>query len=141
MRASLNLRALFAAIALSTVAAAPLSARPVSAALPDTVVATPSAPSAKWVGVYRLTLAEKDGAMLDTRVLIEPNGASLVGMLLVDQHASGMTDVKVEDEALVARVVTAEGKGTLTLRSGEEGVTGTLKIGKRTWAVSGVRAI
>jgi hypothetical protein len=140
MRASLSLRALFAAVALSTVAAAPLSARPVTPALPDTVVAT-SASSAKWVGVYRLTLAEKNGAMLDTRVLIEPHGAQLMGMLLVDQHASGMTDVKVENETLVARVVTAEGKGTLELRTSDEGIVGTLKIGKRTWAVSGARAI
>jgi hypothetical protein len=140
MRASLNLRALFAAIALSTVAAAPLSARPVTPAPSDTVV-TASAPTTKWVGVYRLTLAEKDGAMLDTRVLIEPNGAQLMGMLLVDQHASGMTDVKVENETLIARVVTAEGKGTLELRTASDGITGTLKIGKRTWAVSGARAI
>lgn len=139
MRASLNLRALFAAVALSTVAAAPLSARPVTPALPDTVVAT--SPSSKWVGVYRLTLAEKDGAMLDTRVLIEANGTQLMGMLLVDEHASGMTDVKVENEALVARVVTAEGKGTLVLRTDGDGITGTLKIGKRLWTVAGVRAI
>ncbi|MGZ8376903.1 MAG: hypothetical protein ACXWZS_14165 [Gemmatirosa sp.] len=139
MRVSLNLRALFAAVALFTVAAAPLSARPVTPAPSDTVIAT--SPSAKWVGVYRLTLAEKDGAMLDTRVLIEANGAQLVGMLLVDQHASGLTDVRIEDESLVARVVTAEGKGTLTLRTTDDGITGALKIGKRVWTVTGVRAI
>ncbi|GLC26734.1 hypothetical protein [Roseisolibacter agri] len=143
MRVSINSRSLFAALALSTIAFAPLHARPVVAA-ETTLVAKADLPasSARWVGVYRITLAErKDGAMVDARVLIEPNGQNLMGMLMVDQHASGITDVKIENEALVARVVTAEGKGTLTLRTTDEGVVGDLKIGKRTWAVSGARAI
>ena len=143
MRVSINSRSLFAALALSTIALAPLHARPVVAA-ETTLVAKAELPtsSARWVGVYRITLSgAKDGAMVDARVLIEPNGQNLMGMLMVDQHASGITDVKVENEALVARVVTAEGKGTLTLRTTDEGIVGDLKIGKRTWQVSGARAI
>ena len=141
MHASLNRRALFAAIALSAIAVAPLPARaltPQPAAAAETVLV---APAARWVGVYRLTLAEKGGAMLDARVLVEPTGDRLTGMLLVDQHASGINDVKVEDDALVARIVTAEGRGTLVLRTGAEGVVGTLTIGKRVWNVTGDRAI
>ena len=143
MRVSLNTRSLFAALALSTAAAAPLHARPVAPApvAAETTLVAPT-PAARWVGVYRIMLSEKkDGAMIDARVLIEPNGANLMGMLMVDQHASGITDVKVENDALVARIVTAEGKGTLVLRTGDDGVVGTLTIGKRVWTVTGTRAI
>ena len=143
MRVSLNTRSLFAALALSVAAAAPLHARPVAPApaAAETTLVAPT-PTARWVGVYRIMLSEKkDGAMVDARVLIEPNGANLMGMLMVDQHASGITDVKVENDALVARIVTAEGKGTLVLRTGDDGVAGTLTIGKRVWTVTGTRAI
>ena len=143
MRVSLNTRSLFAALALSVAAAAPLHARPVAPApvAAETTLVAP-APAAAWVGVYRIMLSEKKvGAMIDARVLIEPNGQHLMGMLMVDQHASGITDVKVENDALVARVVTAEGKGTLVLRTSDDGVAGTLTIGKRVWNVTGSRAI
>jgi hypothetical protein len=143
MRVSLNTRTLFAALALSTAAAAPLHARPVAPApvAAETTLVAPT-PAARWVGVYRIMLSEKkDGAMIDARVLIEPNGQQLMGMLMVDQHASGITDVKVENDALVARIVTAEGRGTLVLRTGDDGVVGTLTIGKRVWTVTGTRAI
>jgi len=143
MRVSINSRSLFAALALSLVAGAPLHARPVAPApvAAETTLVAP-APAAAWVGVYRIMLSEKKvGAMIDARVLIEPNGQQLMGMLMVDQHASGITDVKVENDALVARVVTAEGKGTLVLRTSDDGVAGTLTIGKRVWQVSGQRAI
>src|SRR5688500_5165544 len=99
MRVSLNTRTLFAALALSTAAAAPLHARPVAPApvAAETTLVAPT-PAARWVGVYRIMLSEKkDGAMIDARVLIEPNGQQLMGMLMVDQHASGITDVKVEN--------------------------------------------
>lgn len=142
MRVSLNSRSLFAALALSTIAFAPLHARPVVAETTLVAKADLPAASARWVGVYRIMLSEKkDGAMVDARVLIEPNGQNLMGMLMVDQHASGITDVKVENDALVARIVTAEGKGTLVLRTGDDGVVGTLTIGKRVWTVTGTRAI
>ena len=143
MRVSINSRSLFAALALSAVAVAPLHARPVAPApvAAETTRVAP-APAAAWVGVYRIMLSEKKvGAMIDARVLIEPNGQHLMGMLMVDQHASGITDVKVENDALVARVVTAEGKGTLVLRTSDDGVAGTLTIGKRVWDVTGARAI
>jgi len=141
MRVSINSRSLFAALALSAVAVAPLHARPVAPA-PVAAETTRVAPAAAWVGVYRIMLSEKKvGAMIDARVLIEPNGQHLMGMLMVDQHASGITDVKVENDALVARVVTAEGKGTLVLRTSDDGVAGTLTIGKRVWDVTGARAI
>ena len=146
MRVSINSRSLFAALALSAVAVAPLHARPVApapvAAETTLVAPTLDAPAAAWVGVYRIMLSEKKaGAMIDARVLIETNGQHLMGMLMVDQHASGITDVKVENDALVARVVTAEGKGTLVLRTSDDGVAGTLTIGKRVWDVTGARAI
>ncbi|MDF1502846.1 hypothetical protein [Roseisolibacter sp. H3M3-2] len=131
-------RSLLAAAAVVAVAA-PLAARAHTPAAPaDTAAATTAA---KWVGVYRVTIAQKQGDVLDARVLIEPNGQQLMGMLLVDQHASGITDVQVQGEALVATVVTAEGRGKLTLRTDEAGVSGTLQIGKRTWQVTGARAI
>jgi hypothetical protein len=137
MRAIFRRSLLVAAAAVAV--AAPLSAR---AHVPTAVAAdTAASNAAKWIGVYRVSIAEKAGDALDARVLIEPNGAQLTGMLLVDQHASGITDVQVEGDALVATVVTAEGRGRLTLRNGEAGIVGTLQIGKRTWQVTGSRAI
>lgn len=97
--------------------------------------------SARWVGVYRLTILATKGDLLDARVLIEPSGAKLTGTLLVDQHASGIADVRLDGDALVATVVTAEGRGTLVMRQVGEDVAGTLTVGKRTWQVNGARAI
>jgi hypothetical protein len=131
-------RSLFVAAAAVAVVA-PLSARAHVPSAP--AVDTAASNVAKWVGVYRVAIVAKTGDVLDARVLIEPNGAQLVGMLLIDQHASAITEVQVEGDALVATVVTAEGRGKLTLRNAESGVAGTVQIGKRTWQVSGARAI
>jgi hypothetical protein len=155
MRAPLSAaRRLFAALALLA-AAVPASADALQVrhsvargtpATPDTVL-TASAPTAEgaaiapWVGVYRLTIEGKAGVMLDTRVMVERFGDRLSGVLLVDQQASGLSDVRVDGDALSMAVNTAEGRGRLVLRRTGEGVTGTLTTGRKVWQVTGAQSI
>ena len=94
-----------------------------------------------WVGVYRLVFADRSGMMMDARVVVEPNGDGLVGLLLVGEQASGISNVRIEAGELRAVVVTAEGRGALVLRNDADAIGGTLTIGKRVWTISGARAI
>lgn len=121
------------------------SAARVAPATPDTVItldAPASAALAQWVGVYRLMLADRGGARLDTRVLVERYGDRLAGVLLVDQQASGLSDVRVEhDDVLSMAVRTADGNGRMVLRRTADGVAGTLTIGRKVWNLAGARSI
>ena len=137
MRASFALRAV-AAVAVS---AAALPAQQVAYATPVAAVAsvTTSAPS-RWVGAYRLTFADDAGSRLDVRVLVEPAGDRVVGLLIVDQQASGITGIRTDGDTLRAQVLADDRKGELMLRNTTDGVAGTLTIGKRVWQVTGARS-
>ena len=137
MRASFALRA-FAAVAVS---AAALPAQQVAFATPAAAVApvATSAPS-RWVGAYRLTFADNTGSRLDVRVLVEPAGERVVGLLIVDQQASGITGIRTDGDTLRAQVLADNSKGELLLRNTADGVTGTLTVGKRVWQVTGARS-
>ena len=137
MRASFALRAV-AAVAIS---AAALPAQQVAYATPSAIAATVAAPAAsRWVGAYRLTFVDNAGSVLDVRVFVEPAGDRVVGLLVVDQHASGITAIRADGDTLRAQIVAEEGKGELVLRNTADGVAGTLTIGKRVWQVSGARS-
>ena len=156
MRAPLSaaVRRLVAAVAVLA-AVAPASAQALQArhavtratpAAPDTVLTTSAAAAAasapaQWVGVYRLTIAGSAGARLDSRVMVERFGDRLTGVLLIDQQASGFSDVRVEDDALSMAVNTANGRGRLVLRRTADGVAGTLTTGRQVWKVSGIQSI
>ena len=136
MRASFALRA-FAAVALS---AAALPAQQVAYA-PSASAASVAAPApSRWVGAYRLTFADNAGSLLDVRVIVEPAGDRVTGLLIVDQQASGITGIRTDGDTLRAQVVADNGKGELMLRNTTDGVAGTLTIGKRVWQVTGARS-
>ncbi len=137
MRASFALRA-FAAVAVS---AAALPAQQVAYTTPSASVTPVAAPApSRWVGAYRLTFVDNTGSVLDVRVFVEPAGDRVVGLLVVDQHASGITAIRTDGDTLRAQIVAEEGKGELVLRNTTDGVAGTLTIGKRVWQVSGARS-
>jgi hypothetical protein len=137
MRVPFALRAV-AAIAVS---AAALPAQQVAYAAPSATATSLSASApASWVGAYRLTFAGSTGSLLDVRVIVEPAGDRVVGLLVVDQHASGITAIRTDGDTLRAQIVAEEGKGELVLRNTADGVAGTLTIGKRVWQVNGARS-
>ena len=137
MRASFALRAV-AAVAFS---AAALPAQQVAYAPPSASAASIAAPApSRWVGAYRLTFVDNAGSVLDVRVFVEPAGDRVVGLLVVDQHASGITAIRTDGDTLRAQIVAEEGKGELVLRNTTDGVAGTLTIGKRVWQVNGARS-
>jgi len=137
MRVPFALRAL-AAVAVS---AAALPAQQVAYGAPSATAASIAAPApSRWVGAYRLTFTDKAGSLLDARVIVEPVGDRVVGLLIVDQHASGITAIRADGDMLRAQIVAEEGKGELMLRNTVDGVAGTLTIGKRVWQVNGARS-
>ena len=98
-----------------------------------------SAAAAVWSGVYRIDVAKGD-EVLPMRVVVERVGSSLDGTVLLGGTASALANVRFDNGELRATMVTSTGKGELVLRQTEAGVTGTLKVGKTTWSVTGERS-
>jgi hypothetical protein len=120
-------------------AAAPAAAQTSFTPAPTASVATTPAAAAAWAGVFRIDVAKGD-EVLPMRVVVERAGAGLDGTVLLGGTASALANVRFEAGELRATMVTSSGKGELVLRQTETGVTGTLKIGKTTWSVSGERS-
>ena len=131
------------ALALSLAAVAP---RPAAAQASFTPTPAPAATAAAtsfaaaaWSGVYRIDVA-KGTEVLPMRVVLERLGGTLDGTVLLGGTASALADVRFEVGELRATLVTSSGRGELVLRQTESRVTGTLKIGKAVWTITGERS-
>jgi hypothetical protein len=141
MRLPATARTLALSLALAA-AAAPAAAQssftPTPA--PSAAAAAASSAAAMWSGVYRIDVAKGD-EVLPMRVVVERMGpAGVDGTVLLGGTASALANVRLEGGELRATMVTSSGKGELVLRQTDAGVTGTLKVGKATWSVTGERS-
>ena len=134
-------RTLALSLALAA-AAAPIAAQSSFTPAPASCAAAApalSAAAAVWSGVYRIDVAKGD-EVLPMRVVVERVGSSLDGTVLLGGTASALANVRFDNGELRATMVTSSGKGELVLRLTEAGVTGSLKVGKTTWSVTGERS-
>jgi hypothetical protein len=134
-------RALALSLALASLAA-PAAAQTSFAPAPAPGAAATqgaAASAAAWSGVYRIDVSKGD-EVLPMRVVVERVGNTLEGTVLLGGTASALANVRFEGGELRATMVTSTGKGELVLRQTEAGITGTLKVGKTTWTVTGGRS-
>jgi hypothetical protein len=129
------------ALQIAPAAAAPTAS---TVALVDSARTTESAglvsPSVAWSGVFRVQMALGTKSAAPAALIIERAMEGLSGFMLVDTHSVSLSGVRIEGNVLRARVPTASGDGDLTLRIIGDSVSGTLKVGKQTWEVSGQRS-
>lgn len=141
MRAPFRVIARVALAALCTLGVTPLRADATPAIDTVRAAATTVARAEPWIGVYRLVFTDRSGMMMDARVIVEPNGERLGGLLLVGEQATAVSDLRTDESELRAIVVTGDGRGTLVMRTDAGVISGTLTIGKRVWTIVGNRAI
>ena len=128
----------FGVAALAASFAAPAAAQPA----PSTAAAAaPAAPSTSaWAGVYRVSLT-RGSEVVPARVLLERVDGTLYGTFLMDGMASALGRVRIDASEFRANLVTAGGRGEIVLRSTDEGVVGTLTVGRATWEIRGGRSV
>jgi hypothetical protein len=104
------------------------------------VSSTAVTPSA-WSGVFRVQFALGGRNAAPAAIVVERAGDGLSGFMLVDERGAPLSGIRVDGDVLHARVATAQGSGELTLRIANGEVTGTLKVGKQSWDVTGQRTV
>jgi hypothetical protein len=128
------------ALAAAPALALPRVSSPVPADSSHAQAVLSTTPSAfMWSGVYRVHLALGGRDAAPAALVVEREPAGLSGFMLVDERGAPLSAVRVEGDVLRARITTAQGTGELTLRITGDVVTGTLKVGKQRWDVSGQR--
>jgi hypothetical protein len=128
------------ALAAAPALALPRVSSPVPADSSHAQAVLSTTPSAfMWSGVYRVHIALGGRDAAPAALVVEREPAGLSGFMLVDERGAPLSAVRVEGDVLRARITTAQGTGELTLRITGDVVTGTLKVGKQRWDVSGQR--
>jgi hypothetical protein len=135
-------RTLSLALGLATLVAAPAPAALAQASFAPAPAAASAehAAAAAWVGVYRVDMT-KGTETIPVRVIMERVGESLDGTILVGGTASALGSVQADGMELRAAVTTSAGRGELVLKATATGITGTLKIGKTVWSLTGSRSV
>ena len=117
--------------------AAPVYALQSRLVTPPAVVTVASLPATSWSGVYRVQLAGKNAA--PAAIIVERTFDGFSAMMLIDEHGTPLTKLRVDGDSLTGRVQTQSGDGVLKLRIDGETITGTLTVGREKWDVTGQR--
>ena len=143
MRLLTSARAATLALGVTMLAAATPAAAQLAYAPPAAhAAATVTNPVAdRWTGVYRIE-ARSGGEAVPMRVIVEraASGSRLDATVLLDNRAAALDKVSGDEDELRAVMTTSAGRGELVLRPTATGVTGTLRVGKITWQVTGERS-
>jgi hypothetical protein len=104
---------------------------------PSNTMAIAAAPAVSWSGVYRVQLEGKNSA--PAAIVVERTQEGLAAIMLIDEHGTPLSRLKIDGDSLSARVATGTGEGILSLRIDGQQITGTLKVGKEKWNITGQR--
>ena len=135
--ASARALAAFGLVSLAALGGRPASAQPALAAASVSAAVAPAPEIAP--GVYRIAL-DNGRETVHARVVMERVGDALEGTVLMEATASALIQVRSENGEIRANMLTSDGRGELVLRPTESGVSGSLKVGKITWSISGQRS-
>ena len=135
MHSSRLLRSTLSAAVLTLSLAPIANANTVLHAAGDTAVAA-CAPIAR-TGTYRIVMS-RDGEVPKLALLVLERSSGCQAATLVTEQGSAVLLVRSMDEGrLTGTMQTERGPAEVTFKFGEEGISGTVQRGKKSWAVSG----